>query len=132
MQIAQNKCICFCLKLDKIHHRSSQQLGSINWLFVYKRVDQCIIAVTFKLVINICHYYLNQVYECIPHCRIESKSNFSKLKVPFGKTNIEQKGLSYTGPSLWINLHGSMKKTTVLNTFKHNMKKLYLTNLSVS
>ena len=43
-----------------------------------------------------------------------------------------QNGLSYIGPSLWNNLLGYLKKTTVLNTFKHNLKKKYLDNLAGS
>ena len=43
-----------------------------------------------------------------------------------------QNGLSYIGPSLWNNLLGYLKKTTVLNTFKHNLKKKYLDNLAES
>ena len=78
IQIAQNKCIQFCLKLDKRHHASSKQFESINWLPVNKRVHQCINAITFKFVNNACPHYLNEVYECAPQCRIESRSNFSE------------------------------------------------------
>ena len=67
-----------------------------------------------------------------PQCRIESKSYFFKLKVLFRKTNMRQKGLSYIGPSLWNNLPGSMKKTNVLNTFEHELKKKYLGSLAGS
>ena len=42
---------------------------------------------------------------------------------------MRQKGLSYSGHSLWNNLPGSMKKPNVLNTFKHNLKKKYFGNL---
>ena len=123
LQIAQNKRVRFCLKLDKRHHISSKEFESINWLPVHKRVHQCINAITLKFVNNSCPHYLNEVYEYALQCRIESRSNFVKLKVPFRKTNMRQKGLSYIGPSLWNNLPGSMKKPTVLNAFKHNLKK---------
>ena len=46
----QNKCIRFCLKLDKRHHISNKDFESINWFPIFKRVHQCISAVTFKLV----------------------------------------------------------------------------------
>ena len=88
---------------------------------VYKKVHQCLNAITFKFVNNACPYYLNEVYEDAPQCRIESRCNFPKLKISFRKTNMGQKGLSYIGPSLWNNLPKSMKKRTVLNAFKHNM-----------
>ena len=133
IQIAQNKCIQFCLKLDKRHHASSKQFESINWLPVNKRVHQCINAITFKFVNNACPHYLNEVYEYAPQWRIESRSNFVKFKVPFQKTNMGQSGLSYIGPSLWNNLlKKSLKKPTVLNTFEHNLKKKYLGNLAGS
>ena len=76
MQIAQNKCIRLCLKLDERH----QKFESINWLPVYRRVYQCINAVTFKFVNNACPHYLNDIYEYLPQCRIEWRSNFAKLK----------------------------------------------------
>ena len=130
MQIAQNKFVWFCLKLDKRHHISSKEFESIYWLPVHKRVHQCINAIKFKFLKNSCPHYLNEVYEYAPQCRIESRSNFAKLKVPFQKTNIGQKSLSYIGPFLCNNLPGYMKKTTVLNTFKHNLKKKYLGKLA--
>ena len=132
IQIAQNKCIWFCLKLDK--HISSKEFESINWLPVNKRVHQCINPITFKFVNNACLHYLNEVYEYAPQCRIESRNNFAKLKVPFQKIKMGQNGLSYIGSTLWNNLPGSLKKNsnTVLNTFKHNLKKKFLGNLAGS
>ena len=35
----QNKCIRFCLKLDKMHHISEEEFRLINWLPTGKRVD---------------------------------------------------------------------------------------------
>ena len=110
IQIAQNKCIQICRKLDKRHHISSKEFESINWLPFHKRVHQWINAITFKFVNNSCPRYLNEVYEYAPQCRIKSRRNFVKLKVPFRKTNMGQKGLSYVVPSLWNNLPEFMKK----------------------
>ena len=121
-----------CLKLDKRHHISSKEFESINWLPVNKRLHQCINAITFIFDNNACPHYLNKVSEYAPQCRIESRSNFAKVKVPFQKTNMGQNGLSCIGPSLWNNLPRSLKTTTVLNIFKHNLKKKYLHNLARS
>ena len=110
IQIAQNKCVRFFLKLDKRHHISSNEFESINWLPVHKRVHHCINAITFKFANNSYPHYLNGVYEYASQCRIESRRNFPKLKVPFRKTNMGQKVLSYIVPSLSNNLLGSMKK----------------------
>ena len=128
IQITQNKCIrCilnFRLQLDKRHHIYSKEFESTNWLPVNKKVHQYINAITFKFVNNACRHHFNEVYEYATHCRIESRSNFAKLKVPYRKTNMGQNGLSYIGSSLWNNLPGSLKKATVLNTFKHNLKQM--------
>ena len=97
---------------------------------VYKRLHQWVNAIISKFPNNVCPHYLNEVYEYAPQCRIESRSSFARLKVPFWKTNMLQKGLSYIGPSLWNNLPRSMKKATILNTFKHNLKKQYLSHLA--
>ena len=130
IQIAENKCISFCVKLDKRHHISTKEFESINWLPVYIRVHQCINAITFKFVDNACSHYLNEVYEYVPQCRIESRIDFAKLKVLFRKTNMVQKGLSYIGLSLWNNIPRFTKKHSVLNNFKHNLKKNYLRNFA--
>ena len=61
IQITENNCIQFCLKLDKRHHISSNEFDSINCLPVNIRVHQCINAITFKFVNNACPYYLNEV-----------------------------------------------------------------------
>ena len=45
----QNKCIRFCLSLDKMHHISEGDFRLINWLPTNKIVDQCIKTITFKL-----------------------------------------------------------------------------------
>ena len=133
IQIAQNKCIRFCLKLDKRYHIFSNEFDSINCMPVNIRVHQCINAITFKFFNNACPHCLNEVYEYAPQCRIELRRNFAKVKVRFRKTSMGQDGLSYIGPSLWNNLPESLKKNnTVLNTFKHNLKNKYLDILAGS
>ena len=127
IQIMQNKCIRFCLKLDKMHHISENEFRLINWLPTSKRVDQCINTITYNFVNNTCPYYLNEIFEFAPYCRIGTRNNFSKLKNPFRKTNMGQKAISYIGPSIWNSLPDSIKRANSLNTFKHNVKKHYLT-----
>ena len=38
LQITQNKCVRFCVKLDKMHHISEEDFKTINWLPVDQRV----------------------------------------------------------------------------------------------
>ena len=67
-------------------------------------------TITFKFVINTCAYYLKEIFEFALHCRIDTRNKFAKLKIPFHKTNIAQKALSFVGPSLWGSLPALIKK----------------------
>ena len=126
IQIMQNKCIWFCLRLNNMQHISLAEFRSINWLPTKERFHQCVNAITFKFVNENCPFYLNEIFEFAPQCRIDTRNSFSKLNHPFRKTNTGQKTLSYIGSSLWNNLPETIKKTNNLNTFKHNVKSLYL------
>ena len=88
MQIMQNKCIRFCLSLDKMHQISEEDFRLTNWLPTSKRVDQCINNITFKFVNNTCPYYLKEILEFAPHYRVDKRNKFAKLKIPFCKTNM--------------------------------------------
>ena len=126
-QMMQNKSIGFYFKLGKMYHISEAKFRLINWLPTSKRVDQCINTITYNFVNNTCPYYLNKIFEFAPNCGIGTRINFSKLKNAFRKTNMGQKTISYIGPSIWNSLPYSTTKANNLNTFKHNVKKHYLT-----
>ena len=51
--------IRFCLKLDKMRHISEEDLKTINWLPVHKRVQQSLNITVFKHVNN----YMKEVFE---------------------------------------------------------------------
>ena len=51
--------IRFCLKLDKMRHISEEDLKTINWLPVDKRVQQSLNITVFKHVNN----YMKEVFE---------------------------------------------------------------------
>ena len=110
----QNKCICFCLKLDKMHHFSEEDFKTINWLPVDQRVQESLNITVFNYVNKACSYYMKEVFE----------SNYIKLKVPFCKTTMGQKSLSY------IKLPSSMKRNS-LNKFKYDLKKHFLRELRI-
>ena len=42
IQIIENKCIRFCLRLGKMHHVSEEDFRLINWLPTSERVGQCV------------------------------------------------------------------------------------------
>ena len=73
---------------------------------------------------------MKEVFEYASQGRISSRNNYAKLKVPFRKTTMGQKSLSYIGPSVWNKLPSSMKRNS-LNKFKHDVKKHYLRELRI-
>ena len=48
-----------------------------------------------------------------------------KLDLPFRKSCIGQKTLSYIGPKIWNNLPVQIKLSKSVNTFKHDIKKSF-------
>ena len=86
----------------------------MNWLLTSKRVDQCINTITFKFLNNNCPHYLKEVFKFTPHCRIDTRNKFTKLKIPFPKTNMGQKAMSFVGPSLWNSLPELIKKKRII------------------
>ena len=109
----QNKCIRFCLRLDKMHHISEEDFILINWLSTSKRAEQCINTITFKFVNNTCPYYLKDIFEFAPHCRIDTRNKFAKFKIPFCFSNMEQKAISFIGLSHLNSLPRLIKKQII-------------------
>ena len=105
----QNKCIRFCLRLDKMYSISEEDFRLITWLTSSKRVNQCLNTITLEFVNNTCPYYLKEIFEFAKHCRIDTRHKFAKLKIPFRKTNLRQKAISFVGPSLWNSLRKLIK-----------------------
>ena len=44
IQTSQNKCICFCLQLDKMTHTSHKEFEILNWLHVTERFNLSALA----------------------------------------------------------------------------------------
>ena len=58
------------------------------------------------------------------------RNSYLKLICPFQKTNIGQNVLSFTGLSMWNETPKFLKNPpNNINTFKHNLKRYYLTQL---
>ena len=59
IQITQNKCIWYCLQLDKMTHISKNEFETLNWLPVKDRFSQSINSVVSKYFVKQCSSYLN-------------------------------------------------------------------------
>ena len=100
-----------------------------------QRVQQSLNVTVFKYVNKACPYCIKEVFEYASQGRVSSRNNYAKLKVPFRKTTIGQKNLSYIGPSVSNKLPSSMKRNISLNkcfkTLFTRIKNLILLLLSL-
>ena len=130
IQTTQNKCVLFCLNLDKMADISQNEFKKWNWLPISDTINQCILSTTFKFVNDIGPNYLNKVFQWAGESNRTLRNDYLELKHPFRKTIAGQNSLSSLGPSKWNKLPESTKKCNDINTFKHNFKKFYLAQLS--
>ena len=125
LQAAQNKCIRFCLKLNDRSSIKSKDFEKINWLPIHERISQCSLISIYKFFAKNCPNYFDEIYVPLETNGVHKRSSYQKSNAPHQKTNVGQKALSYVCPSLWNNLNKTLKTSTSLNTFKHNIKKYY-------
>ena len=81
----------------------------------------------YKFFTKNCANYFDEIYVPLETNGVHTRSSYQKLNVPHRKTNAGQKALSYVGPSLWDNLNKTLKRSTSVNAFKHNIKQHYFT-----
>ena len=132
IQTSQNKRIRFCLQLDKMSRISRKIFETINWLPIKERYNKCVSSIAFKYFDNQCPHYLNEVFMKAPESSSSSKNSYQKIQQPFCRTSTVQNGLSFIGPGFWNKIPEEIKRTTNLNTIKHNLKKHYLKELGKS
>ena len=99
IQTTQNKCMRFCLQLDKLKHISHEEFERLNWLPVTYRFKQCVNTIAFKYFNGKFPNYLNEAFDVAVNNNFQLRSSFQKLKCPFRKANTDQLALSYFGPT---------------------------------
>ena len=98
----------------------------MNCLPTEKRVHECINVITFKLVNKNYPFYLHEIFEFAPHCRIDTRISFAKLKHPFARLAWGQKPYHKLIPLCGTIDPKHFEKTNNLNAFKRKVKSLYL------
>ena len=63
IQTTQNKCMRFCLQLEKLKTISHEQFECLNWLPVTPRFKQFVDSFVFKYFNEQCPNYLNEVFD---------------------------------------------------------------------
>ena len=126
--IAQNKCIRYCLNLDNKAHIGMNEFLKINWLPTKKRVEQCICINVFNFFNQMSPQYTAEIFH--PSSSVHNTRRATqKLDLPFRKSCIGQKTLSYIGPKTWNNLPAQIKLSKNVNTFKQDIKKSFFDDL---
>ena len=129
LQVAQNKCIRFCLNLSTRSHISHEEFKNINWLPTKDRVEQCIALNVFKYWKKTAPSYVYDLYTPSFNLYNTRRSQMA-LDIPLKKTSLGQKSMSFLGPSIWNKLNISLKSVATASSFTHSFKKHILKTTS--
>ena len=132
IQISQNKCVRYCLKLDNRAHIGADEFKEINWLPTKERVSQCICINIFKFFNNMALDYTSEIFHPSHSTHNIPMSAYIKLDLLFRKSVYGKKTLSYIGPKTWNSLPAQIKLCKNVNTFKHDIKNLFFKRLQKS
>ena len=128
IQIAQNKCIRFCLNMGNRTHIGIEEFKKINWLPTRERFEQCVCVGAYKFFNNLSPSYMSDIFNPINSIRTTRSSIFG-LHQPARSKNLGQKALSYLGPKFWNPLLSQIKTSRSANSFKHAIKKDFFSQL---
>ena len=128
IETPQNKCIRFCLNLDNKTHVGINEFIKINWMPTKEIVAQCIFVNTFKFFNKMSPQYISEIFHP-SYSRYNTRMAKLKLDLPLRHSCLGQKLISYLWPRTWNNLPAKIKLSTNVNTFKHNIKKLFFDEL---
>ena len=129
LQATQNKCIRFCLQLEKMSRICVNEFLELNWLNVHDRYLQFVVSDIFKFYNNQCPDYFNDVFCPVDDNGVATRFCNKKLKLPSCKLKLGMQSLSYVGLSTWNKLPNNLKTATRVNCFKHDIKKYFLKKL---
>ena len=76
-----------------------------------------------------CLQYMNEIYKITNQNNTVTRNSSLKLFQPLRAKALSQKCLSYLGPFIWNGLPDDVKLSNNVNTFKHKVKKCFLTLL---
>ena len=128
IQVAQNKCIRFCLNLGNRSHIGANEFEAINWLPTKERFEQCVCVGIFNFIAEAAPLYISEMFFPVEQSQ-NTRRSLNKLQIPYQRTNRGLKMLSYVGPRLWNSLPNSLKSVNGVNNFKHKSKELFFDNL---
>ena len=129
LQIAQNKCIRFCLYMDNKEGIRYKHFKNINWLPVWERVKQFIAVSVFKFSNNLAPKYMGDIFQKSQNTRRTRSSNEFRINIPFRKNDYGKNCLSYLGATIWNKIDTPTKNCKTTNSFKHKIKDTFFREL---
>ena len=109
LQIAQNKCIRFCLEIPPRCHINPSHFKKINWLSVKRRVELCTSTTFFKYWKRIAPSYLKDMF--MPSLNNSNTRSQKELDMSLCRTIKGQNSMSLFGPKIWYKLSLKIKTT---------------------
>ena len=129
LQASQNKCIRFCLQLDKRSKTRAKEFLQLNWLNVHNRYLQFIVSDIFRFQNDQCPDYFDELFCPVGENGVITCSSNQKFTLPFRNTKLRIQSLSYLGPNTWNSLPDNLKSATSVNSFKDYIKEYFLKKL---
>ena len=99
LQIAQNKCIRFCLFLGNREGICFKHFKQVNWFLVADRVKQFIAVSAYKFMNDLSPKYMEDVFKKT-NTRASRFANDVKLHIPHRNNEYGKNCLSYLGNHL--------------------------------
>ena len=127
LQVLQNNCIRFCLQLDNIEHIGTEHFDKISCLPIEQRFKQCLSTSVFKFFSEMCPQYMNEIYQTTNQNNTVTRNSSLKLFQPLRTKALRQS--FHLGLFIWNRLPDDVKLSNNVNTFKHEVKKTFLTLL---
>ena len=118
----------YLMALSHRAHVGIDEFIKINWLPTKERVAQCICVNIFEFFNKMSPQYMSEIFHP-SHSRYNTRMATLKLDLPFRQSCPGQKTISYLGPNIWNNLAAETKLRRSVNTFKHDIKKLFFDKL---
>ena len=118
LQVTQNKCIRFCLKLNSRQHVGAKEFKKINWLPTKERVEQRIATKIFNHWKGTSPLYVNELF--VPSRNTYNTRSHMTLEIPLKKSNLGRNSISFIGPSVWNKLSNNLKVLDTTTSFTHN------------
>ena len=98
LQVTQNKCIRFCLKLNSRQYIGAKEFKEINWLPTKEKVEQHVATKLLKCCKGTSPFYVNEHF--VPSRNMHSTRSYMALGIPLKRSNLGQKSVSFIEPSI--------------------------------